>query len=669
MRYGAVVIGLTVMIGAAMACSGGEDWVDDDSVIYYQADDGAYYPSAVESRLGVDASRDGRIDFDDPDDMDHRLEPDDGFGALFLANINDDAGACEATSSDDALMNCFDGTNHRIANASDLEKMARIETEAADVGPGVTARLEINEEAKDHVHLYWRSLADDEDPEAFEPYRPGEDVLERDVIRQGVEFAIEGRSLVDPVAGWDGEVELSWVIDIPALEREAVDRATMEQAPVLFRNHLQEARRVYAAELSQGANSEFLEDLARATNEAGVEDGLHLLDTEDPWVQDYLLVGYTSMPGPEGAIELPVYFRSANIAYPESLRPVVQAVYDAQNAPFPEQPLRAAGRLAYTEFHGSMAAGQTQFDPEKGFSPVDTDDVDVDDVISYLFGQNSDEEYPEIAALYDAVSSSDTLDSFGNTEVIPPHVAPDGEAYPHGRVLRGRSLSEDHIRPDPTLSDMIDAQGEQPVVWIDTFWLSVAHVDETISFVDSDSDRGWAMLYADPLRAEALLEDLESQGHGQAVLFAGKSWPRGGSAAVTVSETLDDPDIRDANARAALEVQDQVEIIKDEVGLEDEETYPVGFLMEDSGWGLVAYQPGIINGISLKPDEFGAPDPHGPRIDGVDPFRADAEEVLGELGVNLHWIETWDVYHVGSGQVHCGSNTSRVAPMSRWWQQ
>ncbi len=661
----AVVLGSGVLHG----CTGGEDLVDDEEHIYYRGDDGQFYPSMVESRLGVDANRDGRIDFSDASSMEHRLEPDEGFGALFLANINDDAGACDPAMSDDEFMNCFDGASHQLGGMSDLANLARIETEPTiAVGSDVEGMLDINEEARDHIHLYWRSLDETDEVDSFEPYRPGEDRIKGPDLEAGVEFAIEGRSLVDSQRGWDGQVELSWTIEIPALGRTTEDRAQMEQAPVLFRTHLQDATRVYAAELGQGANAEFLSDLDAAVGASGVEQGLHLLDTGDPWVQDYLLVGYSSIPGPDGPREMPVYFRSANIDFPESLREIAERIYDLQNVPFSDEPLRGAGRLAYTEFHGSSAAGQTQYHPEKGFDPVDATGVDVDDVVSYLFGNSSDEEYPEIAALYGAVSESDTLDSFGNTEVIPPHTSPDGEAYPHGRVIRGRSLSEDSIRPDPTLSRVIDEQGEQPIVWIDTHWLSVAHVDEIVSFVESDNERGWTMLYADPLRAEAMLEDLEAQGYGQETMFQGKSWPRAGSAEVTVSETLNDPDLRDANARAALEVQDQVQIIEDEVGVTEEEREPLSFLMEDSGWGLVAYQPGIINGISLQTDHFGAPDPHGPRIDGEDPFKVDTEQIFGELGVDVHWIETWDVYHTGSGQVHCGSNTSREAPATRWWE-
>jgi hypothetical protein len=34
--------------------------------------------------------------------------------------------------------------------------------------------------------------------------------------------------------------------------------------------------------------------------------------------------------------------------------------------------------------------------------------------------------------------------------------------------------------------------------------------------------------------------------------------------------------------------------------------------------------------------------------------------------INLHFLDDWDVYHMGLGEVHCGSNVKREAT-AEWW--
>ena len=625
--------------------------------------------------LGVDASRSGEIDFGDPLDIEHRWEPAQGFGALFLANLDDDANNCAGLSTDADFEQCYDARRDEIVNDADLQNMARIKTApTGHVAQDMVGVLDVDEASRGRVRLFINDGVD-AGPDAFVPYEAGDQQISSERLREGVEFAIEGLSLVDDHKQWDGQVELSWQLQREDLETDDDidqwrDRARIELAPVLFRHHMDGARTVYAADLGS-RNAEFIADLDAATDAAGVENGLELLDIWDPWVQDYLLTGYMAIPGPDGVRSIQMYFRSANLNYLESIKPIFEQYYASYGESMPPL-LREAGRLVFTDFHGSGIAGRAKYDPDMGFEPVDMDGVDVDDAVNYLSGSGSHETYPEIAALLDAYYESDTLNSFGNTEVVPPHVAPDGEAYPHGRVFRGDG-PDPMVRPDPTLSHMIDGQGAQPLIWLDTNWLLVKHVDEIITFVETDTERGWSMLYNDPVRARDILEQLQAEGHGDELLFEDRYYPGGwggggGSPAErTVDQVLDDDNVMAASARAAVEVDAQVDILQQEVGIGDDEMIPIAFLHEDSGGGILAYQPGIINGISLQPDVFGAPKPQGPWIDGEDVFQADVESLLNPVGVGLHWIESWDVYHVGVGQVHCGSNVERELPTTPWW--
>jgi len=156
-------------------------------------------------------------------------------------------------------------------------------------------------------------------------------------------------------------------------------------------------------------------------------------------------------------------------------------------------------------------------------------------------------------------------------------------------------------------------------------------------------------------------------------MFIGYSWidvdtGEASPAEVTIDQVLADREVMQASAEAAAEVDAQLAILKKEIGLTDEEIIKVPFLHTYHAGKSVAYQPGMVNGVYLSDTRFAAPDPHGPRIDGVDIFKAAFEESLGNIGINVNWVEDWDAYHRIFGEVHCGSNTTRRVPEARWWE-
>jgi protein-arginine deiminase len=626
----------------------------------------------VEALVVVDGARTGVVDLDDPLDVEHRFDPADGFGALFLANLDDDAGRCTTGADDESLWHCSDADLDEIVNEEDLLDMARIRTAPVDVdGLEVVGRLVVDEGSLDRVRLYLRTGSGDSYQD-FELYESG-DEISGELIAEGLDFAMEGLGLIEDREVWDGRVELTWQVEVEGQEEVLEDRAHLQQAPVLLRHHLDPARIVFAATLGQ-ENLAFRQDLVSAIEEAEVPDGYQWFNVWDPWTQDHFENGYMSVPGPDGQRVIQVYFRSGNLNYPGGLEEVVRRAYQLSGQSMPPA-LREAGAVVHTQLRGPGTTGVVAFNRDRGFEPPSLDGLDVDDVARYLVGASSNQTYPAVSTHYDRVMEWDTLDSMGNTETIPPHVSPSGEAYPNGRIIRGDGPGA-FIRPDTHLSQVFNAQGQQEIVWVDTSWLLVAHVDETISFLETPTDRGWSVLVADPAGAVEIFEDLEAQGHGDAVLFEGKFYPDWSCwncpdipAQTTVSQTLNDSNVMGASARSIVEVAAQIDVLRDEVGIDDDDLVDIPFLMDDLGAGLAAYQPGIVNGISLRPDFFGPPKPHGPVIEGEDVFEATVNHILGELGIEVYWIENWDVYHVGIGEVHCASNVERVVPETPWWSK
>ena len=60
----------------------------------------------------------------------------------------------------------------------------------------------------------------------------------------------------------------------------------------------------------------------------------------------------------------------------------------------------------------------------------------------------------------------------------------------------------------PELRRFLHAQKVQSPVEIFTDWLAVGHVDEILSFVPADNDKGFKLLLASPSKARAVLRGL-----------------------------------------------------------------------------------------------------------------------------------------------------------------
>ncbi len=413
---------------------------------------------------------------------------------------------------------------------------------------------------------------------------------------------------------WDGGADYAGLTQSDAVQ--------LRISPLMTFSHLTPTETLYATMIPNDPDSvEFRTDLQTALNTANIAAPLVSLNTPgffpDQWTQDFFETGYMMMPGVGGPHTMKVFIRSANVYEPQ----------DEAN------PLREAGKLVFTQLRGADSAGLQQF--ERG------------------------------------ASAEATLDSFGNYETIPPY-SHQGVDYPLGRQLRGNVPS---FHPDTSFTRMMEAQAVQPPVYVDTSWLLVAHIDETVSFIPVDSPRGWALLVNDPRLAKTILEAQVDAGNGAALMFPGmNTW--GGSrrnpmlipASRTIDQVLADTAVMGESLSSALEVDAQLAIIQAATGLTEAEIIRVPFLHEPVGGGSLAYQPGTVNGVLLTDKVFASPDPHGPVIDGKDIFKTQLENALAPFGVSVAWVEDWYLYHINAGEVHCGSNSMRAIPEARWWE-
>ncbi len=571
--------------------------------------------------LRADNNRNGTVDLDDPTEDEAEDTWDSKHGAIFLANIDDDLRACQTKGVTDLdLPSCNDAANDVIDGDDDLLDLAPLKTAPwAEVPEGARGTFELDAKAAPFVRLFKKTA------DGFVAIDPATEVLTPAEIAAGVELALEGKDVVRDSDVWDGTVDITFRIAFDGVQGgrpafDVTDKVRMRIAPVLLQHHGLPAEKVFATSIPDDGSTVFRTDIGKAVSAAMTKDGFEALTIPDydPWTQDFFETGYMSMPAAGGTQHvIRVAIRSSNIYNPRSTR----------------SPLRAAGKVVFTKLRGPDVAGLQQFDPSS--------DPDMD-----------------------------SLNSYGNTETIPPFEH-NGKKWPLGRMIRGSTST---FHPDKSLAKLFASQGVQDLVAVDTSWLLVSHVDETISFVAAKDPgpRSFVVMANDARLAKKMLEDAKAAGHGGEKMFVGKFWldDTGTEVAAekTIDEVLGDADIMAASAEAAVEVDAQLQILATETGLTPEETVPIPFLHHKIYGGSVAYQPGTVNALVLDGKHIASPEPHGPMIDGKDPFKTSVETALTARGIVVTWVEDWDDYHRNLGEVHCGSNVWRAIPTTKWWE-
>lgn len=257
-----------------------------------------------------------------------------------------------------------------------------------------------------------------------------------------------------------------------------------------------------------------------------------------------------------------------------------------------------------------------------------------------------------------------TYDSFGNLEASPP-VTVGGVSYPFGRIYYGRTGT---AGLSSTLSTFLETQKVQAPFQLPTSWLCVGHVDEFSTFVPAPGTaKGFKLVMADTRSAWTLLQGLS----------ASATLPKYGAdhGYSTVGSILNDTALRALNDDIQVDYLDPItEKFKTELGLTDDDIIKLPSLFEvvnQCGGRVAALIPGMANLIIANVD--GATT----HLFTADPFfrsvtSQTSDPVITAFtnlmppGMSLHFVDDWDVYHLGLGEVHCGTNVRRT-PMATWW--
>ncbi|XP_054031794.1 protein-arginine deiminase type-1 [Dryobates pubescens] len=258
-----------------------------------------------------------------------------------------------------------------------------------------------------------------------------------------------------------------------------------------------------------------------------------------------------------------------------------------------------------------------------------------------------------------AISS---LDSFGNLDVSPP-VTVRGKEYPLGRILIGSPLPwASGRRMSKAVRDFLYAQKVQAPLEVYSEWLSVGHVDEFLTFVPAYDRKGFRLLLASPNACYRLFQEQQRQGHGEATQLVGLK----GTERRSIDELLVDESLRSDNRHVQRCIDWNRELLKQELGLSEQDIIDIPQLFILRGSRADALFPDMVNMLVLG-RHLGIPKPFGPEVGGQCCLEERVRALLEPLGLTCTFIDDFFSYHVLCGDVHCGTNVRRKPFAFKWW--
>jgi len=260
--------------------------------------------------------------------------------------------------------------------------------------------------------------------------------------------------------------------------------------------------------------------------------------------------------------------------------------------------------------------------------------------------------------------SAEWIDWYGNLEVSPP-VKAKGRDFRNGRIYAG-TQAERAMHPE--VIKFLEAQGAQgPVLWLDTSWLVIGHVDETVSWVPSKVGAPFRMMIPSPRLAVEIIKQAEQHAPG-GILNRGtkREGDKPGEFERPVAEALRDKGLMATQERIQEKIDAVRRTLQDELGVADADIIEIPVLFNsDKRWfpgRYFAETVNMVNGLLVGKDYI-VPDPRGPLVDGKDVLLQAVKDRLEPLGCRVVPLDCFYPYHRWGGEIHCGTNaTRRVGP-------
>lgn len=280
--------------------------------------------------------------------------------------------------------------------------------------------------------------------------------------------------------------------------------------------------------------------------------------------------------------------------------------------------------------------------------------------------------------LTNTLGAGSSLDSFGNLECSPPI-----PGFPFGRIIYGEPATPGHSPIKEEMRALLEGQGLQSPVKLDTGWLLVGHVDEFMSFIpDTSGTHGFKIAFANPELAVDIVRSTQAT-HPRTELLKGIRANYGpalsrrnlnsiGYRLNTTDSILADSSFLDIQDDVQVILETQKDALKTELGLADSDFIDMPFLFNQNSGQYIAYTPGSVNMLVVTHSsgniDLVIPKPFGPVVGGACQFEASINaSFAGNSAVTIYYVDCFLTYHVLQGEIHCGTNTKRVPPTRNWW--
>ena len=256
--------------------------------------------------------------------------------------------------------------------------------------------------------------------------------------------------------------------------------------------------------------------------------------------------------------------------------------------------------------------------------------------------------------------AAEWIDWYGNLEVSPPLAVKDRE-FKNGRIYAG---TQGERAMHPEVIAFLEAQGAQgPVLWLDTSWLVIGHVDEIVSWVPSRVGTPFRMIIPSPRLAVEILEQAERDAPG-GILNRGtkREGDRPNEFERPVAEALKDKGLMEAQEYVQGKIDAVRQTLQEGLGVSDADIIEIPVLFSsDKRWfpgRYFAETANMVNGLLLG-NTYIVPDPHGPLVNGQDVLLEAVKDRLEPLGCRVVALDCSYPYHRGGGEIHCGTNATR----------
>lgn len=595
-----------------------------------------------------------------------------------MANIADTNRRCSAqitnSIADEDLENCHDSSDNVLRNPKYLASLRTLPNRV--LSNSAIGFVRVSNNAASRVRIFHRTGG------KWEYVDPEYQFQAKD-LRAGLELGVDARDIRRP-GGWDGRAKVQFlVLDGAAV---ATDEVALRVAPVLTHHHGQliEQLLTQSSNLSgyvtnappsnvpKGFRNDprqqmFVQTLGDRILETGVAVDLLLLNDPgnqtDIWVQDYFEPGYMSIPGPEGVVGLRIMIRSAQDWRSAGRLPfqylrsdntgAVQYLADGNG-------IDSMGNLEtippHTHNGTSYPAGRIIMGSHFGVEPhivkllraqEEQDPIIID--TSWLYVGHTDEFLqflPADNARGWVMMVSDPRMGLGLLEAA--------QKIGHGgaaAMSRPRLLGDDSgCVPTHTIDQVLSRTNFR-----DYQEFCAQKIEENIATIKQATGISDEHIIRVP---ELFYDDLKPFVENTCELKLGGEAPEKRES-YEQSQTLPGTQQPLLNSFNHLDVR-QAGNPPGSRGLERRH-FDVSTLKQVS-----AFYPGAVNSIVLAERNVVAPNPWGPVVDGRDVLATAVSEAYLRVNFTVMFIDDWLTHHLGTGEVHCGSNALRDMS-DKWW--